>query len=55
MATKPDDPIFLAQDNYFKVVDLMSGIKARFVEQGWHEGHAEIATIELILGRKGQK
>ncbi len=55
MASEPDDQIFLAQENYFKVVDLMSGIKARFVEQGWHEGHAEIATIELILGRKEHK
>ena len=55
MATEPDDQIFLAQDNYFKVVDLMSGIKARFVEQGWHEGHAEIATIQLILGRNEDK
>ena len=55
MATEPDDQIFLAQENYFKVVDLMSGIKARFVEQGWHEGHAQIATIQLILGRNEDK
>lgn len=55
MTSEPDDDLFLALDKYFKVVDLMSGIKARFVEQGWHEPHAEIATIDLILGRKGHK
>lgn len=50
--SEPDDQVFLAMDNYFRLVDLMSGVKARFVEQGWNEPHAEIATIELILGRK---
>lgn len=44
-----------AFDELSKMVELMSGIKAQFVEQGWHEPHAEIATIELILGRAARK
>jgi len=44
-----------AFDELSKMVELMSGIKAQFVEQGWHAAHAEIATIELVLGRAGRK
>lgn len=44
-----------AFDELSKVVELMSGIRAQFVEQGWHEAHAEIATIELVLGRGARK
>ena len=44
-----------AFDELSKMVELMSGIKAQFVEQGWREPHSEIATIELILGRAARK
>lgn len=31
-----------------KIIALWSGIRAQFVEQGWHPAHAEIATLELV-------
>lgn len=53
--TERDSPYFVALENYSKMVELMSGIRAQFIEQGWHPAHAEIATIELMLGKSDRK
>ena len=48
---EPDDSYFMALESYSKIVELMCGVRSKFVEQGWHPAHAEIATIELVLGK----
>jgi hypothetical protein len=50
-----DERLFMTLENYSKVVELMTGIRQQFVDAGWHPAHAEIATIELIVGRATQK
>ena len=50
-----DERYFMTLENYSKMVELMSGIRQQFIDRGWHPAHAEIATIELILGRTVQK
>lgn len=50
-----DERFFMTLENYSKMVELMSGIRKQFIEQGWHPAHAEIATIELILGKSIQR
>lgn len=47
--SESNDTYFIALENYASVVELMSGVRQRFIEQGWHPAHAEIATIELVL------
>jgi hypothetical protein len=50
--TDADDELFIALDKYSTMVELMSGVRQQFIDAGWHPAHAEVATIELMLGRK---
>lgn len=51
-----DDNSYLsAFDELSKMVELMSGIRQRFIDQGWHPINAEVATLELVLGSKPRK
>lgn len=50
-----DEELFYALESYSKMVELMSGVRQQFIDQGWHPAHAEIATIELTVGRSKQK
>jgi hypothetical protein len=50
-----DDELFIALERYSSMVELMSGIRQQFIDAGWHPTHAEVATIELTLGRMTKK
>lgn len=55
MIDEEDSPYFQALENYTKMVELLSGVRAQFIEHGWHPAHAEVATIELVLGKSASK
>jgi hypothetical protein len=50
-----DNTYLSAFDELAKMVELMSGVRQRFIDQGWHPINAEVATLELVLGGKRSK
>lgn len=45
---EPADEVFIALDKYGVVVSLMSGVRTKFLENGWSPEYAEKATIALF-------
>lgn len=43
---KPD--LFVALDNFSQGVALLSGVRSKFIEQGWSQQGAEMATVALL-------
>jgi hypothetical protein len=40
--------IFKAMDQYAVIVSLMSGVRTKFIENGWSPENSERATISLF-------
>jgi hypothetical protein len=43
-----NEEILSALEAYGTVVDLFTGVKAKFIEAGWSEAGAEMAVIRLL-------
>lgn len=46
--TEEQPDIFNALENFTEAVAMLSGVRTQFLEQGWSQPAAEMATIALL-------